>query len=119
MAQLQIGFLLRPGTQERWRRLYQELAGSRRDQFEALCRQAGFTQVRVWLVQTLRGELLLMTLNMQEPLQTLRELATSELPFDRWLREQLEVLLGWNLQDVLPGPQHDLIFAWPGDSFRL
>ena len=117
MAQLQIAYLLRPGTQEHWRRLYQEVAGSRRAQFEASCQQAGITQVQVWLVQTLRGELLLMTVNMQEPQQTLRELATSQRPFDRWLRAQLQVLLGWNVQDVLPGPQCDLIFAWPGESF--
>jgi hypothetical protein len=112
MAQLQIVYLLRPGTQERWRRLYQEVAGSRREQFEASCRQAGITEVQVWMVQLLRGELLLMAVNMQEPQQTLQELATSALPFDRWLREQFQVLLGWNVQDVLPGQQHDLIFAW-------
>jgi hypothetical protein len=115
MAQLQIVYPLRPGTQERWRRLYQTVAGSRREQFEASCRQAGITQVRVWLVQMLRGELVHMTLNMQEPQQTLRALATSECPFDCWLREQLQILLGWTMQDVLPGSQCDLIFAWPDD----
>ena len=47
MAQLQIAYLLRPGTQERWRRLCQELAESRLDQFEASCRQAEITQVHV------------------------------------------------------------------------
>ena len=35
MAQLQIVYLLRPGTQEQWRRLYQEIVESRREQFEA------------------------------------------------------------------------------------
>src|SRR5258708_11198304 len=116
MAQLQIVCLLRPGTQEQWRRLYQAVAGSRRDQFEASCRQAGISQMRVWMVQLLHGELLLMTLNTQEPQQTLRELATSEVPFDRWGPQQVHVLLGLNVQDVLPGPQSHLIFAWPGDS---
>jgi hypothetical protein len=69
--------------------------------------------VQVWLVQTLRGELLLMTLHAQEPHKTLLELATSARPFDRWLREQLKVLLGWTLQEVLPDQQRDLIFSWP------
>ena len=86
MAQLQIVYLLRPGTQERWRRLCQELAGTRLDQFEASCWQAGITQVHVQLVQLLHGELMLMTLHTQEPQQTLQELATSKRPFDRWLR---------------------------------
>ncbi len=112
MAQQQIAYLLRPGTQERWRRLCQELAGPRLDQLEASCRQAEITQVQVRLVQLLHGELMLMTLHTQEPQQTLLELATSRRPFDRWLREQFQVLLGWNVQEVLADPQGDLIFAW-------
>jgi len=115
MAQLQIVYLLRPGTQERWRRLCQELAESRLDQFEASCRQAEITQVQVRLVQLLHGELMLMTLHTQKPQQTLQELATSRRPFDRWLREQLQALLGWNLQEVLADPQGDLIFAWSAE----
>ena len=112
MAQLQIVYLLRPGTQEQWRRLYQEVAESRREQFEASCQQVGITQLQVRLVQMLHGDLMLMTLHTQEPHQTLKALATSERPFDRWLREQLQALLGWNVQDVLPDPQGDLMFTW-------
>ena len=115
MAQLQIVYLLRPGTQERWRRLCQELAGPRLDQLEASCRQAEITQVQVRLVQLLRSELLLITVQTQEPHQTLETLVSSERRFDHWLREQLQVLLGWNMQEVLPDPQGDLIFTWPGE----
>jgi hypothetical protein len=112
MAQLQMVCTLRTGTQERWRRLFQEVAGSRRAQFEASCRQAGITQVRVWLVQLLHGELLVVTLNTQEPQQTLQALAICEGPFEHWLREQLQALLGWNVQQVLPAPQGDLLLSW-------
>ena len=112
MAQLQIVYLLRPGTQERWRRLAQEVAGSRREQFEAFCREVGITQVQVWVVQMSRSELLFMTLLTQEPQQVLAELAISARPFDRWLREQFQLLLGWNLKEVLPEQHHDLIFTW-------
>ena len=112
MAQLQIVYPLRPGTQERWRRLAQELAGSRREQCEAFCQHMGITQMQVWVVQLSRSELLFMTLHTQEPQQTLLELATSAHSFDRWLREQFQLLLGWNLQEVLPGQHHDLIFSW-------
>ena len=115
MAQLQIAYLLRPGTQERWRRLCQELAGPRLDLLETSCRQAGITQVQVRLVQLLHGELMLITLHTHEPHQTLQELATSRRLFDSWLREQLQALLGWNLQEVLAEPQDDLILAWPAE----
>ena len=112
MTQLQIVYPLRTGTQERWRRLFQEVAGSRRVQFEASSRQAGITQVQVWLVQLPRSELLVVTVNTQEPQQTCEALATCEDPFAHWLREQLQALLGWNVQEVLPVPRGDLLLSW-------
>jgi hypothetical protein len=75
----------------------------------------GITQVQVRLVQLIHGDLMLVTLHTQEPQQTLQELATAERPLERWLRAQLQGLLGWNVQDVLnwlPDPQGDLIFTW-------
>src|SRR5205807_10376822 len=86
LAQLQIVYLLRPGTQEQWRRLYHEIAESRREQFEASCRRMAITQVQVRLVQLLHSDLMLMTLDTQEPQQALQELASAERPFERWLR---------------------------------
>jgi hypothetical protein len=44
-----------------------------------------------------------MTLHTQEPQRTLQELATAERPLERWLRAQLQGLLGWNVQDVVSG----------------
>ena len=68
--------------------------------------------MQVQMVQLPHGELLLLTMTTQEPHQTLQDLATSECPFDRWVREQFQALLGWNMQDLLPGPHRDLIFTW-------
>ncbi len=116
MAHLLIVCPLRPATQERWRRLFQDIAGTRRAQFEASCRQAGISQVQVWLVQLRRGELLLMRLHAQQPQQALLELANAQRPFERWLRGQLLDLLGWNVQEVLPEQQQEPLFAWPDES---
>ena len=115
MAQLQFVYLLRPGTQEQWRRLYQEIAESRREEFEASCRRMGITQVLVRLVPLLHADLMFVTLHTRESQQTLQELATAERPLERWLRAQLQGLLGWNVQDVvsgLPDLPGDLIFTW-------
>ena len=117
MAQQLIVCPLHPATQERWRRLFQEIAGSRQASFEAFCRQSGISQVQVWLVQLRRGELLLMRLHAEPPQQALLELANSQRPFERWLRGQLQGLLGWNVQEVLPEQQQELLFVWPGESF--
>ena len=112
MAQLQIAYLPRPGTQERGPRLCQDVAELRRDRFAASCQQAGITQVQVRLLQLLHGELLLLTVQTQEPHQTLQALASSQSQLDPWLREQLQDLLGWNVQEVLADPPCDLIFTW-------
>jgi hypothetical protein len=112
MAQLQIVYLPRPGTQERWRRLCQEIAELRRDQFAAACRRTGITQVQVRLLQPLHSELLLLTVQSQEPQQAVEALTSSKCPFAHWLRGQLQVLLGWDVQEMLADPPDDLIFAW-------
>jgi hypothetical protein len=112
MAQLQIVYLPRAGTQERWRRLCQEVAELRPDQFAAFCQQAGISQVQVRLLQLLHAELLLLTVQTQEPQQTLQALASSQCQFDRWLRERLQVLLDWGVQEVLAERPGDLIFTW-------
>ena len=55
MEQLQIVYLPRRGTQERWRRLCQEVAELRPEQFVAVCQQAGISQVQVRLLQLLHS----------------------------------------------------------------
>ena len=111
MGQLQIAYLPRRGTQERWRRLCQEVAELRPEQLAAVCQQAGITQVQVKLLQLLHSELLLITVQMQEPQQTREALASSQSPFAHWLREQLQGLLGWDVQEMLSDPPTDLLLT--------
>jgi hypothetical protein len=110
MTQLQIAYLPRAGTQERWRRLCQEVAELRRDQFVASCQRAGITQVQVRVLHMLQGELLLLTIQVQEPQQAREALASSPYQFDHWLQEQLQVLLGVQAQQVLSDSLSELIF---------
>ena len=112
MAQLQIAYLPRRGTQERWRRLCQDIAELRQDQFATACQQARITQVQVRLLQLRRSELLLIAVQMQEPQQTREALASSQSPFAHWLREQVQGLLGWDVQEALADPPSDLLFTW-------
>src|SRR6266581_395847 len=64
MAQLQIAYLPRRGTEERWRRLCQDVAELCPEQFAAPCQQAGITRVQVRLLQLLHSELLLVAVQM-------------------------------------------------------
>ena len=112
MVQLQMSYILRPGTQERWRRLCQEVAGSRKSQFELSCQQLEISRMQVTIVSLFPHDLMLVTAEVKEPQQMLLKLIRSEHSFDRWLKGQLETLLGWNIQSILSDPHSDLIFNW-------
>jgi hypothetical protein len=112
MEQLQIAYLPRRGTEERWRRLWQEVAELCPEQFAAACQQAGITQVQVRLLQLHHSELLLVSVRMEESQWTHKSLASSQSRFTHWLGEQLRALLGWDVQELLDDPPVDLLFTW-------
>ncbi len=58
---------------------------------------------------------MLITVEAKEPQQILLKLIRSESPFDRWLKSQVESLVGWNM-NILSDPHPDLIFEWRDDS---
>jgi hypothetical protein len=110
MEQLQIAYLPRRGTEERWRRLWQEVSELCPEQFAAACQKAGITRLQVRLMQLLHSELLLVSVQMQESQQTRKSLASSQ--FLDFLGEQLQALLGWDVQELLDDPPVDLLFTW-------
>jgi hypothetical protein len=112
MVQLQIAYLPRRGTEERWRRLWQGVSELRQDEFAEVCQQAGITHIQVRLLQLRQSEPLLLNVQMQEPRQAREVLASSRSPFARWLREQVQGLLGWDVQEALADPPADLLFTW-------
>jgi len=112
MEQLQIAYLPRRGTEERWRRLWQEVAELCPEQFAAACQQAGITQLQVRFMQLLHSELLLVSVQMQESQQTRNSLTSSQSQFADFLGEQLQALLGWDVQELLDDPPVDLLFNW-------
>ncbi|HEX6556700.1 MAG TPA: hypothetical protein VF026_28325 [Ktedonobacteraceae bacterium] len=112
MTQLQIAYLPRRGTEERWRRFWQEVAELCPEQFAAVCQQAGITRVQVRLLPLLHSEVLLVDVQMQEPQQAREALASSQSPLAHWLREQVQGLLGWDVQEALADPPADLLFTW-------
>ncbi len=112
MEQLQIAYLPRRGTEERWRRLWQDVAELCPEQFAAACQQAGITGLQVRLMQLLHSELLLVSVQMEESQRTHNSLASSRSQFADFLGEQLQVLLGWDVQELFDEPPVDVLFTW-------
>lgn len=86
--------LILPGKQEAWRRFLQEMLEFRQSEHEESRRGLGITRELVWLAQTRQGDVVITYLEADDPLQVLMKLAASNLPFDRWFREQLREFHG-------------------------
>lgn len=97
-----------PGKAEAWRRFAQELRASRYSEYLVSRRRLSIRSEQAWIAETLQAAVAIITLDTPQPEQLLGQLATSDLPFDRWFREQLLALQGVNLT----GLYLDLVFNW-------
>ena len=97
-----------PGKAEAWRRFAQELRASRYGEYLESRHRLGIRSEQAWIAETLRVAVAIITLDTPQPEQLLDQLATSDLPFDRWFKEQLLALQGVDLTRL----QLDLVFNW-------
>lgn len=113
MASLRLVLPLLPGKEEAWRRLYQELSGSRCPEHEESRRRLGITRECVWVAQILQGEIAIVHLEAKEPERVFQQLAASDLPFDRWFRQQLMEFHGFDVtHPKVVAPSTEVIFDW-------
>lgn len=90
-------FPILPGKVEAWRRFCQELAGSRKKQFEASRQRLGIIHESMALMETSFGATAVTTLNAPDIARVLSLLIVSDLSFDVWYRMRLNELHGVNL----------------------
>lgn len=117
MAGSGVGFAgpILAGREEGWRRFLQELAGSRREEYDDLRRRLGITGQKVWLVRTRRGETAVSYLECEEPGRIAARLAASTEPFDVWLKSRLAEFHGCDFARPDPGWSPELVFE-SGDT---
>jgi hypothetical protein len=101
-----------PGKSEQWRRWLQEIMELNRPHYEESRRRLGITSERVWIVETVNGNVAIIAVVAAHPEQVLLQIATSDLPFDRRYREQLLALQGFDLTKVLSRASPKLILEW-------
>lgn len=107
------------GKEEAWRRFCQEIAGSRQSEHEASRLRQGITREQLALIGTEYGSAAVTTFEADDLSQALGAILTSVLPFDRWYRQQVQMLHGITLdgyeqfsrQAPLPDNQ-ELLFEW-------
>ena len=116
MATLAFVASILPGKQEAWRRFYQSLEGSRRQQYEEFHKRLRITKELVWLTEMPQGDLAIVYLEADSPEQMIQELTASNLPFDRWFKEQVRDLYGLDVEKHSAKRPNELVFACSSPS---
>ena len=98
------------GKEEEWRRLLQELEGSRSADFGRMGRRLGINAVHVWLQRTRHGELAVVHIEVDDPAEAISALAGSEGAFERWLKRRIEDLHGVDVARARSGAPPELVF---------
>jgi hypothetical protein len=80
--------LIQPGKREEAKRIFEEVGGPRRDEYEASRRRLGIRKEKVWFQSSPNGEMAVVYWEGEDPRAALREFASSEDPFDEWLIER-------------------------------
>ena len=98
------------GKEEEWRRALQELAGSRSADFRRMRLRLGIVAVRVWLQRAGRGELAVVHMEADDPLEAVSMLAGSEDDFERWLKRKVEEFHGVDVARAGAKTAPELVF---------
>jgi hypothetical protein len=111
IASLAFVFLLTPGKTEEWRDWGEEILGLRRSEYQALRHRLGLTAQRIYLQQTLQGDVAIIYLEGGDLQRAFQELRTSKDPFVVWFRQRAKDLLnGLDLTQISPGSLSKLVF---------
>jgi hypothetical protein len=83
---------LNPGKTEQWWEFARACEGARSAEFAEMNKRFGLTRHAAWLQQTPMGDLVIVLTEGPGAEEFMGKLATSEQPFDVWMREQVEAV---------------------------
>jgi hypothetical protein len=103
--------------EEPWRRLLQELSGSRFEEYAKSRRRLGIFEESVWFApKPSGGGVAVVYLEAEDTERVLHEivaqLAASETSFDSWLRRQMHELFGCDFAQLPLPARGELLFVW-------
>ena len=80
--------LIQPGKREEAKRIFEEIRGARRSEYEASRQRLGIRKEKVWFQGLPQGEMAVVYWEGEDPRRALEEFARSTDPFDEWLKER-------------------------------
>jgi hypothetical protein len=108
MPLMAVAFPILPGKTAEWRARMEELNGARRDEFVASRRQAGVHE-RTFLQSTPMGDLVIVTLEGDDPGQAFGKMMAADDAFTKWFIEWATSVHGVDPSAVTAGPPSELV----------
>jgi hypothetical protein len=103
MALIAVAFPILPGKTKEWQDFIGQLNGPRRAEFVASRERIG-AQERTYLQQTPMGDLVIVTLEGDDPAKSFGEFVSGKDAFTTWFIEQARALHGIDLSVPMPMP---------------
>ncbi len=99
-----------PGKEELDRQTLDEMAGSRREEYEAALRDAGITRQTVWHQETPNGTMAVVYVEAEDGEAAVAKFGSSDESFNTWFREQMEEVHGIDISESGPPTRqvHDI-----------
>ena len=102
---------LQPGKTEAARRFSREAYVTRRAEMTASRAATGLTREEVFLNQTPAGDVVVVYLEGNDPVDANRQFAASNAPFDRWFKDQCKEIFPAFINFDQPVPRNEEIFS--------
>jgi hypothetical protein len=97
-----------PGKRDQWDAFIAEIAGPRRSEFNA-SRQRHGVHERTFLQETPMGDVALITLEGDNPLEAFGAIANADDAFTHWFVQQVQEIHGFDLRQLPENPSHLII----------
>ena len=108
MPMMAVAFPILPGKTAEWRAWMEEVNGSRRDEFDASRKAAGVHE-RTFLQQTPMGDLVLVTLEGDDPGRAFGKMMSADDEFTKWFTERAQAIHGVDLTVRPTGAPSELV----------
>jgi hypothetical protein len=105
---------IQPGKIGQWRQWVQEMNGPRRREYEESRQRHGFRE-RVYLQSTPQGDMVIVVLEGDHPMESFHQFANSNDPFAQWFKQNVRDIHGIDLVQITSQPMPQLVIdSQPG-----
>jgi hypothetical protein len=108
MAMMAAVFPIMPGKTGQWREFIAELNGARRAEFVDSRERAGVRE-RTFLQSTPMGDLVIVTLEGDDPARSFGQLLSADSPFAIWFKQQAQSVHGIDTAAIQTAPPAELV----------